>query len=137
MKVLNIKEVKKKTLSEFHGDTSLYQNIIGKIFPNPDFSFFSMWIITLKPKTDNKRHVHKKGEQFYFILKGCPTVEVGEEKNDAKPWDLFYLPPGVPHRLSNNTKETCIVQGLGASHRNILERFLYMAKRIIRRVLRI
>ena len=137
MKVLNIKEVKKKVISEFHGDTALYQNIIGEIFPSPGFSYFSMWIMTLKPGTDNKRHVHEKGEQFYFILEGHPTVEIGKKRRDAKPWDLFYLPPGVPHRISNNTKEKCIIQGLGISHRNFLERYIYFAKRVIRKIIKI
>jgi quercetin dioxygenase-like cupin family protein len=137
MKVLNIQDVKKKVISELHGNTALFQNIIGDIFPSPGFSYFSMWIITLEPGTDNKRHVHERGEQFYFVLKGYPTVEIGMNKRDAKPWDLFYLPPGVPHRISNNTKETCFIQGLGVSHRNFLERYIYFAKRMVRKILRI
>jgi mannose-6-phosphate isomerase-like protein (cupin superfamily) len=131
LKVVNIKEIEKKILPESHGETALYQNVIEGDFPKTDFGGMRMWIITLKPGADNTYHVHEKGDQFYFVLEGCPTVEVGDERREAKPWDFFYLPAGLPHRVSNDTKEICIVQGLGAGPGYLLLRFRNMVKRIL------
>ena len=134
MKVVNIKEIEKKTLPELHGETALYQNVIEGDFPKPDLEGMRMWIITLKPGADNTYHVHERGDQFYFVLKGRPTVEVGNERREAKPWDFFYLPSRLPHRVSNDTKETCIVQGLGTSPRYLFFKYRNMAKRTLRKI---
>jgi quercetin dioxygenase-like cupin family protein len=133
MQVLNVKNIKKKTMTEFHGETALYQNVIGEHFLGPDLAYFSMWMIILEPKADNKRHLHQKGEQYYLVLEGFPTIELGDERRDARPWDLFHIPAKVPHRLSNNTEKTCVVQGLGISHRNFLLRYMDAAIKILQK----
>ena len=45
-------------------------------------------------------HVHAF-DQFYFVLDGTMTVEVGLERHVADPFTLVVLPAGVPHRQFN------------------------------------
>jgi mannose-6-phosphate isomerase-like protein (cupin superfamily) len=50
-------------------------------------------------------HVHAF-DQFYFVLEGTMTVEVGLERFTADPHTLVVLPAGVPHRQFNEGDET-------------------------------
>lgn len=45
-------------------------------------------------------HVHAF-HQFYFVLEGTSSVEVGLDRFDAGPDTLIILPAGVPHRQWN------------------------------------
>ncbi len=134
MNVLNIREIEKKILPEAHGRTALYQNSIGEGFPGPDHAGVRMWIVTLEPGGDNTLHEHEKGEQFYFVLEGRPTVTVGDETRAAEPFDLIHIPPGARHRLANDSTETCIVQGLGVSHGYLFLRSRKMAGKMWRKI---
>jgi len=69
--------------------------------------------MTIKPGGDNKRHVHDRIEQVYFVLEGEGIVEVGDEKRRVKAWDVVYLPPKVPHAFYNDTDKPCVVIGIG------------------------
>lgn len=41
--------------------------------------------------------------QFYYLLRGCLTVEVGGETHEARERTLVMLPAGVPHRSANRS----------------------------------
>jgi mannose-6-phosphate isomerase-like protein (cupin superfamily) len=45
-------------------------------------------------------HVHEF-DQFYFVLEGTLSIEVGLARFDAEPNTLVVLPAGVPHRQWN------------------------------------
>lgn len=49
-------------------------------------------------------HIHEF-DQFYFVLDGELTVEVGMQKHTVGPDTLVRLPAGVPHRQYNATAE--------------------------------
>jgi mannose-6-phosphate isomerase-like protein (cupin superfamily) len=49
-------------------------------------------------------HIHKF-DQFYFVLRGRLTVEVGFQKFVAEPFTLVTLPAGIVHRQGNDGKE--------------------------------
>jgi mannose-6-phosphate isomerase-like protein (cupin superfamily) len=50
-------------------------------------------------------HVHAF-DQFYFVLDGTMSVEVGLERYTADPFTLVVLPAGVPHRQFNEGAAT-------------------------------
>jgi mannose-6-phosphate isomerase-like protein (cupin superfamily) len=50
------------------------------------------------------RHTHDF-HQFYYLLRGCLTVEVGGETHEAGERTLVMLPAGVPHRSANRSGE--------------------------------
>lgn len=41
--------------------------------------------------------------QYYYLLRGCLTVEVGGETHEAAERTLVMLPAGVPHRSANRS----------------------------------
>ena len=41
-------------------------------------------------------HVHV-GDQFYYILRGRMTVQIGAEQYEANPGSLVFIPAGAPH----------------------------------------
>lgn len=45
-------------------------------------------------------HIHHF-DQFYYVLEGELSVEVGLEHHTARPHDLVVLPAGIPHRQWN------------------------------------
>lgn len=47
------------------------------------------------------RHLHKKSEQFFFVLSGCATLEVDGETYELKENHGFHVPSNTPHQLSN------------------------------------
>lgn len=114
LEVINIQQIEKKVVPG-HGPTSLYQQVLGGNSPKPGLAkSLKLWIMTIKPGGDNKRHVHENIEQAYFVLEGEGIVEVGGEKRRVKAWDVIYLPPKVPHAFYNDTEKPCIVIGIGA-----------------------
>ena len=50
-------------------------------------------------------HIHAF-DQFYFVLSGELSVEVGLERYTAAPGSLVCMPAGVPHRQWNEASET-------------------------------
>ncbi len=50
-------------------------------------------------------HVHEF-DQFYFVLQGVLSVEIGLQRYDVPPGHLVVLPAQVPHRQWNEQDET-------------------------------
>ncbi|MGF1770294.1 cupin domain-containing protein [Enterovibrio makurazakiensis] len=53
------------------------------------------------PGCSEVRHLHKKSEQFFFVLFGCATLEVNGEVFELKENQGFHVPSNTPHQLSN------------------------------------
>jgi quercetin dioxygenase-like cupin family protein len=66
----------------------------------------SLYIGSVEPGAGGPgTHVHAF-DQFYFVLDGQMTVEVGLERHVADPHTLVVLPAGVPHRQFNEADTT-------------------------------
>ncbi len=48
-----------------------------------------------------KLHTHKRMTEAFYILEGTLTVQLGNERVQAKPGALIVVPPGVWHTYSN------------------------------------
>ncbi|MBI3078156.1 MAG: cupin domain-containing protein [Deltaproteobacteria bacterium] len=46
-------------------------------------------------------HFHSNVEDVYIILQGRPRLLLDGEVHDLGPEDVVFIPPGVPHSLSN------------------------------------
>jgi mannose-6-phosphate isomerase-like protein (cupin superfamily) len=53
-------------------------------------------------QTAEELHYHEKAQQFFFILKGTATFEVGNEVFTVQANEGFYIEPGKKHRIINN-----------------------------------
>jgi len=51
------------------------------------------------------RHYHERSQQFFFVLAGEATLEIGGETVRLAPQQGVSVPAGVPHRLSNESGE--------------------------------
>jgi len=51
------------------------------------------------------RHLHRRAEQFFYVLNGIATLEVDGAIYVLKSKDGFHVPAGVPHTLSNQHQQ--------------------------------
>jgi mannose-6-phosphate isomerase-like protein (cupin superfamily) len=54
-----------------------------------------------QPMAYVERHSHKIQEQVYHVLEGEGLMEIGDKTQVVRKHDVIYLPPGVPHSISN------------------------------------
>jgi len=54
-----------------------------------------------QPMAYVERHSHKVQEQVYHVLEGEGLREIADERQVVRKHDVIYLPPGVPHSISN------------------------------------
>ncbi len=56
-------------------------------------------VITIKPLEQLSLQSHQKRSEFWRIISGNGTVEIGENKHDAKAGDEFNTSLGAKHRI--------------------------------------
>ena len=57
---------------------------------------------TMPPGTTIGKHTHRSDEEeFYLILKGTGTLQLGDDEFSVGPGDLVRNPPGGTHSLRN------------------------------------
>jgi mannose-6-phosphate isomerase-like protein (cupin superfamily) len=57
------------------------------------------------PGASEVRHLHGSARQFFYVLSGVATLEIAGEIHALAPGEGVEVPPGTPHRLSNNGPE--------------------------------
>ena len=61
----------------------------------------SMFDWTLPAGFSTGLHVHRVQEETFYVLEGECQWQVGEQLVRAEPGTYLFLPPGVPHNISN------------------------------------
>ena len=59
-------------------------------------------ISTYQPMAYVELHTHKVQEQIYHVLDGEGMMEFGGERRVVRRHDVIFIPPGVPHKITNN-----------------------------------
>ncbi len=59
-------------------------------------------ISTYQPMAYVELHTHKVQEQIYHVLEGEGMMEFGGERRIVRRHDVIFIPPGVPHKITNN-----------------------------------
>jgi len=54
------------------------------------------------------RHLHNKAEQFFYILSGVATLEVGGVTHEMHPGEGIHVSAGMPHALSNKNRDDLV-----------------------------
>ena len=54
-----------------------------------------------QPMAHVERHSHKVQEQVYHVLEGEGLMEIDGKNHVVRKHDYVFLPPGVPHAISN------------------------------------
>ena len=57
----------------------------------------------MPPGTTETRHYHHNSRQFFFVLAGSVTMEIGSEREVLAAGQGLEIPPGVQHRISNES----------------------------------
>ena len=55
----------------------------------------------MPPGTQEERHFHNKADQFFFVLSGKATLEVGDVTHQLGEQQGFFVPAGSPHQMKN------------------------------------
>ena len=50
-------------------------------------------------------HKHKDSEEIIYVISGSGEVQIGTQQFIIKPGSAFYVPPGIEHSVSVNSKE--------------------------------
>ncbi len=59
-------------------------------------------------------HAHSKQDEFIYVLEGCPTLHVGNEKIELSPGMCAgFVHGGDAHQLVNNSKERVVYLEIG------------------------
>jgi mannose-6-phosphate isomerase-like protein (cupin superfamily) len=77
------------------GDYDVAEFILGPGFPGP------------------QPHVHRKHEEFFYVLEGELEFLVGDQSVRLGPGSLSYVPPGVVHDFRNlgSSRARCLFVG--------------------------
>ena len=112
---VNLNSVQKKPLNEMHGEKVLYQ-VVWRFTPKAELlkAFKGVARLTIPVGETNLMHNHQKEEQIYIILSGAGMIQIGEEKANAKPGDVIYLPAGIPHGFFNTGEKPVVILNIGA-----------------------
>jgi len=51
--------------------------------------------------SSENRHFHNRAEQFFYVISGIATLEVGGVVHTLHPAEGFHVPAGIAHTLSN------------------------------------
>jgi quercetin dioxygenase-like cupin family protein len=49
-----------------------------------------------------EKHIHEVQNRFYLVLEGKGIIRVGEEKREAGPGMVVWIPAGLSHRIEND-----------------------------------
>ena len=60
------------------------------------------------PERSEVRHYHQHAHQFFYVLGGRATLEVGGQVLQVKAHQGCSVPAGMPHQLSNHEDEDLI-----------------------------
>jgi mannose-6-phosphate isomerase-like protein (cupin superfamily) len=63
--------------------------------------------VTVDPGGASAQVSYAAEEQAYVILEGAGVLRYGEERVPVRKHDFVYLPPGIPHGLSNPSNQAC------------------------------
>jgi mannose-6-phosphate isomerase-like protein (cupin superfamily) len=72
----------------------------------------------MPPGTSEVKHLHQKARQFFFVLSGEATLEIGNETMRLRVNEGVEIPPLVAHQMRNDSSSDLIftVTSMPKSH---------------------
>ena len=67
----------------------------------PQTRHTSMFDWTIPPRFETGLHVHRVQEETFYLIEGACVWHVGERAIEARPGTFVFIPPGVPHNITN------------------------------------
>ena len=92
-------------------------NIIGEVYHRPWGTYqtlaleegYQVKIITVNSGGQLSLQKHKQRSEHWVIVKGQPTITVGDETKTYNVNGKVYIPTGITHRLENFTSEPAVI----------------------------
>ncbi len=56
-----------------------------------------------------KLHLHKKMNEYYYVIEGKGKVQLGDKIVELKEGDFLHIPPGTPHKAFSDGKFRILV----------------------------
>jgi mannose-6-phosphate isomerase-like protein (cupin superfamily) len=69
-------------------------------------------ILTAGPMSGPPLHIHSREDEWFYVLKGELTFQVGDKRFTAGPGTSVFAPRNVPHTWQNCTNEPVEALGL-------------------------
>jgi len=66
-----------------------------RIFTRDDTDAANLHVTTINDAT---AHYHEHCTEYYYIIEGAGTMQVGDETVEVRPGTAILIPPGVAHR---------------------------------------
>lgn len=90
-------------------------NKTGEIYTRPWGSYqtlamatgFQVKILTINPGGQLSLQRHFKRSEHWVVVKGAPTLTIGENKQTYQRDQVVYIPIEVLHRIENFSAEIC------------------------------
>ncbi len=54
-------------------------------------------------------HLHRRSQEFYYILEGSGTMRLGDERLVVRPGDAILIPPGTSHNVRAESRRLRIL----------------------------
>jgi mannose-6-phosphate isomerase-like protein (cupin superfamily) len=67
-------------------------------------------IITVKPGEALSLQRHKERDEFWRVISGNGTIQIGQERIPALPGADFFAPRGTDHRMEGGTRPLVILE---------------------------
>lgn len=81
-------------------------------------------IITVKAHEALSLQSHSFRDEFWHVIEGIGTVEIGDKKEDAIPKKEFFVPRGTKHRITAGDVPLSILEiAFGAFNENDIVRY--------------
>ncbi len=102
-------------------------DIVLKLSRQDTGDTFAVGILRAQPMSGPPLHVHTREDEWFFVLQGELTFQVGAERFTAGPGTSVFAPRDVPHTWQNFT--TGLVEALGIVTPPQLEEYFLEASR--------
>ena len=64
---------------------------------------YTMIEATINPDCGPPPHIHRREDEWFYVVEGEITFQIGEERRVAKPGTFIHMPIGNLHAFTNNT----------------------------------
>ena len=58
---------------------------------------------TVPPGGETEAHYHRTTEEIYYFTAGAGRMRLGEEEAEVRAGDCVVIPPGIEHKLFNDS----------------------------------
>lgn len=83
------------------GEKLMGDIIVLKATPRTGTQGGEMLTATLPPGFSTGLHVHKRADEFFFVIAGEGSVILGDKELEIGPGDVFFVARGSDHQLRN------------------------------------